>query len=148
MGQLTDLSVWVGGAAGDGIASAGESFVKACARSGFHVFAYNSYQSVIRGGHVCMHVRVGQQKVRTQGEQLHYLLALNQDTVLRYAKRIQPGGVLLYNRDKFEVKPDAVPSGVQAIGLPVMELIGNLLMQNIAMGGMGGLGDMMKSLGG
>jgi 2-oxoglutarate ferredoxin oxidoreductase subunit alpha len=135
MSQLTDLSVWVGGAAGDGIASSGESFVKACARSGYHVFAYNSYQSVIRGGHVCMHVRVGQQKVYTQGEQLHYLLALNQDTAQRYAKRIQPGGVLLYNRDKFQVDPKSVPAGVQAIGLPVMELVGNQLMQNIALMG-------------
>ena len=44
----TELSLWIGGAAGDGIASAGESFAKACARSGYHVFAYNSYQSVIR----------------------------------------------------------------------------------------------------
>ena len=49
---ISDLTVWIGGAAGDGIASAGESFAKACSRSGYHVFAYNSYQSVIRGGHV------------------------------------------------------------------------------------------------
>jgi len=130
-----DLSVWVGGAAGDGIASSGESFVKACARTGYHVFAYNSYQSVIRGGHVCMHVRVGQQKVYTQGEDLHYLLALNQDTVARYGKRVQKGGAVLYNRDKFEVKPEQVAPGVQAIGLPVMELVGNQLMQNIALMG-------------
>ena len=64
----TELTVWIGGAAGDGIASAGESFAKACSRSGYHVFAHNSYQSVIRGGHVCMHIRIGTHKVYTQGE--------------------------------------------------------------------------------
>ncbi len=133
----SELSIWVGGAAGDGIASSGESFVKACARTGYHVFAYNSYQSVIRGGHVCMHVRVGQQKVHTHGDTLQYLLALNQDTMLRYGKRVEAGGAILYNRDKFQVQPDQVAPGVQALGMPVMELVGNQLMQNIAL--MGGL---------
>ncbi|MBI3088378.1 MAG: 2-oxoacid:acceptor oxidoreductase subunit alpha [Candidatus Omnitrophica bacterium] len=130
-----ELSVWVGGAAGDGIAASGESFAKACARSGYHVFAYNSYQSAIRGGHVCMHIRVGRQKVWTHGDGLQYLVALNADSVERYAARVPPGGAILYNRDKFDVKPERIPQGVQAIGLPVMELVGNQLMQNIALMG-------------
>ena len=131
----SELSVWVGGAAGDGIAASGESFAKACTRSGYHVFAYNSYQSAIRGGHVCMHIRIGQQKVWTHGDALHYLVALNEDTVQRYGARVQPGGAILYNSDKFQAKPEHVPAGAQAIGLPVMELIGNQLMQNIALMG-------------
>ncbi len=134
-GVRNDLSIWVGGAAGDGIAASGESFAKACSRSGYHVFAYNSYQSVIRGGHVCMHIRIGQQKIWSQGGHLHYLVALNEDTARRYGRHIKPGGVLLYNSDKFQVKPEQVGHGVQAIGLPVMSLIGNQLMQNIALMG-------------
>ena len=131
----SELSVWVAGAAGDGIAASGESFAKACTRSGYHVFAYNSYQSVIRGGHVCMHIRIGQQKVYTHGDRLDYLLALNQDAVERYAKRVQPGGAILFNSEKFQIKPEQIPPGVQAIGLPVMQLVGNQLMQNIALMG-------------
>ncbi len=132
---VTDLTVWIGGAAGDGIASAGESFAKACSRSGYHVFAYNSYQSVIRGGHVCMHIRIGQQKVHTQGDPCNYLVALNQDTFQRYAKRVTAGGAILYNTDKFKADAAQVPQGVQLIGLPVMELVGNQLMQNTALMG-------------
>jgi 2-oxoglutarate ferredoxin oxidoreductase subunit alpha len=127
--------VWIGGAAGDGIASAGESFAKACSRSGYHVFAYNSYQSVIRGGHVCMHIRIGTHKVYTQGDELDYLVALNQDTFNRYAKKVMPGGAVFFNTDKFQAKPEQVPKGVQLIGLPVMELVGNQLMQNTALMG-------------
>ena len=130
-----ELSGWVSGAAGDGIAASGESFAKACTRSGFHVFAYNSYQSAIRGGHVCMHIRIGQQKVWTHGDALHYLVALNADSVERYGKRVQAGGAILFNSDKFQVKSEQVASGVQAIGLPVMGLVGNQLMQNIALMG-------------
>ncbi|MDP3723169.1 MAG: 2-oxoacid:acceptor oxidoreductase subunit alpha [Candidatus Omnitrophota bacterium] len=131
----TEVTVWIGGAAGDGIASAGESFAQACSRSGYHVFAYNSYQSVIRGGHVCMHVRIGTQKVYTQGDELDYLVALNQDTLQRYGKRVVPGGAVFYNTDKFQATPEQVGPKVQLIGLPVMELAGNQLMQNIALMG-------------
>ena len=133
--SATELTVWVGGAAGDGIASAGGSFAKACSRSGYHVFAYNSYQSVIRGGHVCMHIRIGTHKVYTQGDDLDYLVALNQDTFTRYAKRVVPGGAVFYNTDKFKVMQDQVGKDVQLIGLPVMELVGNQLMQNTALMG-------------
>ena len=132
---LTELTVWIDGAAGDGIASAGESFAKACSRTGYHVFAYNSYQSVIRGGHVCMHTRIGTHKVYTQGDDLDYLVALNQDTFQRYAKRVCPGGAVFYNTDKFQAKPDGFAKDVQLIGVPVMELVGNQLMQNTALMG-------------
>ena len=142
MATQTELTVWIGGAAGDGIASAGESFAKACSRSGYHVFAYNSYQSVIRGGHVCMHIRIGTHKVHTQGDELDYLVALNQDTLQRYGKRVMPGGAMLFNTDKFKAQPDQVGKDVQAIGLPVMELAGNQLMQNIAL-----LGALIHTLG-
>ena len=132
---LTELTVWIGGAAGDGIASAGESFAKACSRSGYHVFAHNSYQSVIRGGHVCMHVRIGTHKVYTQGDDLDYLVALNQDTFTRYAKRVVEGGAVFYNTDKFKATAGGLRKNVQLIGVPVMELVGNQLMQNTALMG-------------
>ena len=135
MQTLSELTVWIGGAAGDGIASAGESFAKACSRSGYHVFAYNSYQSVIRGGHVCMHIRIGTHKVYTQGDDLDYLVALNQDTLQRYGKRVVNGGAIFYNSDKFQAKPDQAAAGVQLIGVPVMALVGNQLMQNTALMG-------------
>jgi 2-oxoglutarate ferredoxin oxidoreductase subunit alpha len=131
----TELTVWIGGAAGDGIASAGESFAKACSRSGYHVFAYNSYQSVIRGGHVCMHIRIGTRAVYTQGDDLHYLVALNQDTLQRYGQRVRPGGAVFYNTEKFQAKPQHVGPDVQLIGVPVMELVGNQQMQNTALMG-------------
>jgi 2-oxoglutarate ferredoxin oxidoreductase subunit alpha len=133
--MASELTVWVGGAAGDGIASAGESFAKACSRSGYHVFAYNSYQSVIRGGHVCMHVRIGTQKVYTQGDRLDYLIALNHDTLQRYGKRVRAGGAVFYNADKFQAKPSHAGPEVQLVGVPVMALAGNQLLQNTALMG-------------
>jgi len=143
MARREEITVWIGGAAGDGIASAGESFAKACSRLGLHVFAYNSYQSVIRGGHVCMHMRVSSHPVETQGDTCDFLIALNMDTVLRYGKRVQPQGAVVFNADKLKVTPELLGDGAQACGLPVMALTKNTpLMQNIV-----ALGVLMHLLG-
>ena len=46
-----EVIVGIGGAAGDGTASAGSTLVLSLARQGVASYSYNSYQSVIRGGH-------------------------------------------------------------------------------------------------
>ena len=73
-----EVTLRVGGAAGDGIASTGESFAKMCARSGLNVFAYNSYQSVIRGGFIWLQVHAGKKEMYSHGNDLDFLIALNQ----------------------------------------------------------------------
>src|ERR1039458_4148845 len=100
------VSVWVGGAAGDGIASVGESLAKIFARNGLHVYAYNSYQSVIRGGHTWWQMRAGSEKVYTQPENCDLLIALNQDTIDQHALGVEKGGGILYNSDKLQVRPE------------------------------------------
>jgi hypothetical protein len=57
-----DVVVGIGGAAGDGVASAGNTLALAAARQGMGVYAYNSYQSVIRGGHSWLRMRMSAQK--------------------------------------------------------------------------------------
>ncbi len=97
--------VWIGGAAGDGIASVAETLAKAVARQGLYTYAYNSYQSVIRGGHVYMQINIGEKKVWDQGDLTNFLIALNLDTVKRHGKEVLPGGGVIYNKEKIKVDP-------------------------------------------
>jgi 2-oxoglutarate ferredoxin oxidoreductase subunit alpha len=124
------VSMWVGGAAGDGIASVGESLAKIFARNGLHVYAYNSYQSVIRGGHVWWQMRAGSEKVFTQPENCHLLIALNQDTIDQHALGVEKGGGILYNSDKLQVRPEHLVNGAQSMGLPMLQLTKLPIMQN------------------
>jgi len=124
------VSVWVGGAAGDGIASVGESLAKIFARNGLHVYAYNSYQSVIRGGHTWWQMRAGSEKVYTQPENCHLLIALNQDTIDRHALGVEKGGGILFNADKLQVRSDHLVNGIQSMGLPMAKLAKLPIMQN------------------
>ena len=115
---MTDVTVGVGGAAGDGLDKTGDTLAKTASRLGLHVCAYNSYQSVIRGGHIWLRVRIGQEKVESHGDHLNVLIALNQDAIERHAPEVDPGGVVLYNSDKFRSNAP-LRDGVITMPLPV-----------------------------
>src|SRR5213593_1773110 len=117
----TEVIIGVGGAAGDGVASAGNTLTLSAARQGLGVYAYNSYQSVIRGGHSWLRLRLSARKPLNHGDQVDALIALNQDTLNRHLQELKPGGMALYNSAK--VKPAyAPPDGVVLCPLPVPEL--------------------------
>src|SRR5262249_55223333 len=116
-----ELIVGIGGAAGDGVASAGNTLALAVARQGLGVYAYNSYQSVIRGGHSWLRLRVSARKPLNHGDQVEGLIALNQDTLDRHLQELAPGGVALFNSAKVKPSYDP-PKGVQLCPLPVPEL--------------------------
>ena len=118
----TEVSIRIGGAAGDGVASTGEIFGKTLSRSGQHVYAYNSYQSVIRGGHVWFQVRGGKDPVSYVGQHADVLIALNKQTVEVHARTMTPGGVVIFDPVKVKVEPGEVPEGVRLCPMPLYEL--------------------------
>src|SRR5205809_7358748 len=79
-----DLSIAIGGAAGQGIATPGDILARIFVRRGLHLNAYNAYQSIIRGGHIFLTLRVGDREVFSHGDKLDLLLCLNQDTMNRH----------------------------------------------------------------
>ncbi|MBI3319445.1 MAG: 2-oxoacid:acceptor oxidoreductase subunit alpha [Candidatus Omnitrophica bacterium] len=116
-----DVIVGIGGAAGDGVASAGNTLALSVARQGQAVYAYNSYQSVIRGGHSWLRMRISAKKPLNQGDQVDALIALNQDTLNRHLQELVGGGVALYNSAKLKPSYEP-PKGVQLCPLPVPDL--------------------------
>ena len=116
-----DVIIGIGGAAGDGVASAGNTLAVSVARHGQAVFAYNSYQSVIRGGHSWLRLRISDKKPLNHGDQVDALIALNQDTLDRHLQELKAGGLALYNAGKLKLRYEP-PKGVQLCPLPVSEL--------------------------
>ena len=116
-----EIIVGIGGAAGDGTASAGNTLVLSLARQGIAAYSYNSYQSVIRGGHSWLRMRFSAKKPLNHGDQVDALIALNQDSLDRHLQELQPGGVALYNGAKLAPSYDP-PAGVQLCSLPVPDL--------------------------
>ncbi len=68
------LVLSIGGAAGQGIATPGNILTRMFVRRGLHFNAYNAYQSIIRGGHIFLTIRVSDREVLTHGDSIDLLL--------------------------------------------------------------------------
>ena len=122
--SAVEVNVGFGGAAGDGQAAMADALALVVARSGLHLYAYNSYQSVIRGGHVWLRIRISQEEVETHGDRLDAVVALDQEAVKRHAAELADGGVVLFNSDR--VKAEGLPPGRTALPFPVKALTATL----------------------
>src|SRR5262249_9954432 len=104
--------------------------------------AYNSYQSVIRGGHIWLRVRIAEEKIYTHGDHLNVLIAFNQDAIERHAREVNSGGAIIYNSDQLKVPTMLVRDNVCTVPLPVAELakpfgkLQNVMQNTVAMGAM------------
>ena len=58
-----DFSLSIGGAAGQGIATPGNILARMFAARGLRLNAYNAYQSIVRGGHIFLTLRISDQKL-------------------------------------------------------------------------------------
>ena len=110
-----DFALAIGGAAGQGIATPGNILARLFIRRGLHFNAYNAYQSIIRGGHIFLTVRVSDQKIYSHGDKLDLLICLNQDTMDRHLSLMGPGTRVIMNSDT--IKPgEAAAGGASAEG--------------------------------
>ncbi|MDE1821735.1 MAG: 2-oxoacid:acceptor oxidoreductase subunit alpha [Euryarchaeota archaeon] len=134
---MKDISLRVGGAAGDGIASVGESFCRIFSRNGFYVFGHNGYQSVIRGGHVWFQARASPERIWSQGDGCDLLYALDRQTVDVHAPALRQGGIIVFDPEKFQVPPEKVPAGVRAFPVPTLELARKFSPQSILQNAVG-----------
>ncbi len=135
--MATEITVGIAGAAGDGLDRTGDTLARTAARLGLHLFTYNSYQSLIRGGHTWLRLRLSEEKVDNHGDHLNVLIALNDDSLERHARDVEAGGAIVFNSSRFTCHPSLVPNGVELVPLPVAEITAGLgklpaVMQNTA----------------
>ncbi len=128
-----DFALAIGGAAGQGIATPGNILARMFVRRGLHIHAYNAYQSIIRGGHIFLTVRVSDVEPTCHGDKIDLLMCLDQGTMDRHLPVLGPGARAIFNGDNVEAGEP--PDGVTLVLLPVGELTDNnpnKLMQNTA----------------
>ena len=86
-----DFSLAIGGEAGQGIATPGDILTRLIVRRGLHLNTFNAFQSLIRGGHIFLTIRIGETPVYSYGDRLDMLICLNQDTMDRHLRLMGPG---------------------------------------------------------
>ncbi|HEV2429637.1 MAG TPA: 2-oxoacid:acceptor oxidoreductase subunit alpha [Thermoplasmata archaeon] len=128
---MAEISVRVGGQAGDGIASVGETLAHGFSRMGLHVFGHNAYQSVIRGGHVWFQARVSPKRVYSQGDACDVLYALDLQTADIHLPGLAQGGTIVYDPEKFTIPSDRLPVGATALTVPTLAIARKYTNQSI-----------------
>jgi 2-oxoglutarate ferredoxin oxidoreductase subunit alpha len=119
---INNMTIRIGGAAGDGVESSGVGFCQALGRGGLHVFGLPDYYSRIRGGHNFFSVRVSDQPLYSHEEPVHLLLALTEETIPRHRDKIVEGGAIVYD-SKLQVPPEQLSgNGIQFLPIPLSEM--------------------------
>ena len=101
--MATEITVGIAGAAGDGLDRTGDTLARTAARLGLHLYTYNSYQSLIRGGHTWLRLRLAEDKIDNHGDHLTVLVALNQDGIERHAR--EGSGGTIFHSSRFHCDP-------------------------------------------
>lgn len=112
---MTDSSKiqWkIGGEAGFGIITTGLTFSKIASRSGYHVFDYVEYPSLIRGGHNAYEVIVSKDPVITLKEEIDVLVCLNKQTYDKHNVRLSDRALVIFDNEEFEPEGKGVKIGV------------------------------------
>ena len=135
-GGKFDIALSIGGSAGQGIATPGTMLAQVCVRRGLHIYAYNAFQSIVRGGHILLTLRISDKKIYSHGDSLDILVCLNQDTMDRHLVLMGPGTQVIYNSDSIE--PGEAKDGVELCPMPIAELTNNsrnkLYQNTVALG--------------
>ena len=116
---MAELSVLVGGKAGDGINQAGTLLSKLLGELGYRTYLYFDYGSLIRGGHNFSIVRAAPHRIATHRDNIDFLLALDKNTLDLHSRRLKPQAGVIY--DSEAVPAAAAPAG--AIGLPLRKIL-------------------------
>jgi 2-oxoglutarate ferredoxin oxidoreductase subunit alpha len=112
------------------------------ARSGFHVFTHQDYESRVRGGHNFFQIRVSDRPLTGSRDEIDILVAFDRQSIALHRNELARDGMVLYDSDALKEKHE----GPEYLSVPFAQLAaeegGSKIMANTAATGaiMGMLG--------
>jgi 2-oxoglutarate/2-oxoacid ferredoxin oxidoreductase subunit alpha len=97
---LGDISLVLGGAAGQGVQTVEALLVAVLKREGYNVFACKEYMSRIRGGSNSTEIRLTHHKCRAFVDRIDFLFAMDKDVIPHLQDRITKDTIILGEREK------------------------------------------------
>ncbi|MBI5641012.1 MAG: 2-oxoacid:acceptor oxidoreductase subunit alpha [Nitrospirae bacterium] len=101
-----DYSVKIGGEAGQGIQTIGETLARVFSRSGYNVFTHQDYESRIRGGHNYFQIRLSDRPITAPGDRIDILVALDRQSITLHEKELTPKGRIIYDSESLKQRHD------------------------------------------
>jgi 2-oxoglutarate ferredoxin oxidoreductase subunit alpha len=116
-----NLRVKIGGSAGQGIKSAGLIFSKFMSRSGYYIYNYTEYPSLIKGGHNMMQINVSNEMIYAPSLFSDILIALNQETVYKHKNFMSENSIIIVD-EKSHLNTDHLPEKVRSLPVPLSKI--------------------------
>ncbi|MBU3915972.1 2-oxoacid:acceptor oxidoreductase subunit alpha [bacterium] len=125
-----DITVKIGGEAGQGIQTVGDVLAEVCRNAGFYSMAISDFESRIRGGHSFFQIRISDAPILAPASTVHLLVSLDGKTYNLYKNQLAEGGLVIVENE--EVDDDRV------LQLPIKNLAneagGKVMANTVAAG--------------
>lgn len=156
---MNRISLKIVGASGQGIDSIGEILAKALKRSGFCVFGYREYPSLIKGGHASYQLDISDEHIESTETRVNVVLTLNHHGLEHNVVDVKPGGILAHSTHGWKF-PDAdrkriEKQSLQVVCLPIEEtlktlnakpILGNVLLAAFVWAVLGQKAESLKTM--
>src|ERR1700761_755199 len=93
---MARISLKIVGASGQGINSIGAIIAKGLKRSGYCVFGYREYSSLIKGGHASYQLDVSNERIQSTETKVNVLVALNHHGLELNMEDLKERGIVLH----------------------------------------------------
>ena len=99
-----DLTVKIGGEAGQGIQTVGDLLCRVCRQAGYFFLAINDHESRVRGGHNFLQLRISDSPVLAPASEVDLLVDLDGVTCTQHGDELKENGLIL-------CRPEQQPEG-------------------------------------
>lgn len=124
------VSFKIVGASGQGLDSMGEVMSKSLKRSGYCVFGYREYPSLIKGGHASFQLDVSDENIRSSETRVNMVIAFNHHGLEHNISDLKPGGIFIHSTADWtftkEDKERIEKGSLTLIYLPIEEILKKL----------------------
>ncbi|MFC1863145.1 2-oxoacid:acceptor oxidoreductase subunit alpha [Thermodesulfobacteriota bacterium] len=101
-----DITVRIGGQAGQGMQSIGSIMSKVFTRHGYYVFTNQDVESRIRGGHSFVQVRIKNEPVNSIADNVDILIALDKSVIDQDLSDLAEDGVMIFDGENTDFRSD------------------------------------------
>lgn len=123
---MDDLTICIGGEAGQGLDTMGQLLAKGLIRSGYEILVTQNYMSRIRGGHNTFSIRAGLMPLLGPSEEIHILAAFTRESIDLHQNE-------LASQHRILTSQELAPQGQDTIlAVPFQDLAQDKILHNVA----------------
>jgi 2-oxoglutarate/2-oxoacid ferredoxin oxidoreductase subunit alpha len=116
--SFLDYAIKIGGEAGQGVQTIGDSLARVFARTGYHVFIHQDYESRVRGGHNFFQIRFSDKPIMASRRTVDIVIALDTPSVAMDRENLTDSGIVAYDSAILKETYD----GPEFLDIPFVEL--------------------------